>query len=551
MILDISWSPDGRWLAYARSLSDYAATAELCLTRVADGESFLLSAGTAKETSPAWSPDSRALWFVSDRGGISDLWRFTPGPKGLPDGTPRQVTVGLEVLRVAASADGTRLAITKGRTIRNVFRAPILTNRPAAWTDATQLTSDEAAYEMIDVSRDGRVIVASDRSGNWDVWTMSSNGEDLARLTTDPAVDAGPRWKPDGSEVLFYSTRTGHREVWILPVGGGPPRQLTRGEEESWYPAWSPDAREVVVKRASGLFVVPAQGGEARRLTDGPYTDVPDWSPDGRWVALISDRHGAPRLSRVPVSGGPIEELAKRAGACPRWSSDGKGIYFIGIEDAAGAIWELSVDSRRERPVTALSGRRGRLSASRARDRRAPCLLPLGGVTRGHLGRRHPPVASSINRPDPTFDVVATDFNQRNHIVVRFAERDIERSGWLNGEKYIAGKTAMASVAYDQGRVALIGFRTRNRAQTHGTFKFLLNALVAGYFARSLCRLFAETPAGVSVAGTGRRTQIVGRVGLEFGWETGIRTPISWSRARCPTVERSPSTGGLAAGRKL
>ena len=78
----------------------------------------------------------------------------------------------------------------------------------------------------------------------------------------------------------------------------------------------------------------------------------------------------------------------------------------------------------------------------------------------------------------PAFDVVATDFNDRNDIVVRYADRNVERSGWLNGEKYIAGKTAMASVGYGQGRVVLIGFRTQNRAQTLGTYKFLFNALV-------------------------------------------------------------------------
>jgi hypothetical protein len=78
----------------------------------------------------------------------------------------------------------------------------------------------------------------------------------------------------------------------------------------------------------------------------------------------------------------------------------------------------------------------------------------------------------------PAFDVVATDFNDRNDIVVRYADRNVERSGWLNGEKYIAGKTAMASMAYGQGKVVLIGFRTQNRAQTHGTYKFLFNALV-------------------------------------------------------------------------
>ena len=78
----------------------------------------------------------------------------------------------------------------------------------------------------------------------------------------------------------------------------------------------------------------------------------------------------------------------------------------------------------------------------------------------------------------PAFDVVATDFNDRNDIVVRYADRNVERSGWLNGEKYIAGKTALASIGYGQGRVVLIGFRTQNRAQTHGTYKFLFNSLV-------------------------------------------------------------------------
>jgi hypothetical protein len=78
----------------------------------------------------------------------------------------------------------------------------------------------------------------------------------------------------------------------------------------------------------------------------------------------------------------------------------------------------------------------------------------------------------------PAFDVVATDFNERSDIIVRYADRKVERSGWLNGEKYIAGKTAMAAVEYGQGKVILIGFRTQNRAQTHGTYKFLFNALV-------------------------------------------------------------------------
>jgi hypothetical protein len=78
----------------------------------------------------------------------------------------------------------------------------------------------------------------------------------------------------------------------------------------------------------------------------------------------------------------------------------------------------------------------------------------------------------------PAFDVVATEFNNRNDIIVRYADRNVESSGWLSGEKYIAGKTAMASIGFGQGKVVMIGFRTQNRAQTHGTYKFLFNALV-------------------------------------------------------------------------
>ena len=90
-----------------------------------------------------------------------------------------------------------------------------------------------------------------------------------------------------------------------------------------------------------------------------------------------------------------------------------------------------------------------------------------------------PPEGLVLFHYSPAFDVVATDFNDRNEIVVRYAERNLERSGWLNGEQYLAGKTAMASVGLGKGRVVLIGFRTQNRAQTHGTYKFLFNALVS------------------------------------------------------------------------
>ena len=61
-----------------------------------------------------------------------------------------------------------------------------------------------------------------------------------------------------------------------------------------------------------------------------------------------------------------------------------------------------------------------------------------------------------------------------------FVDRDLLQSGWLLGEEVIAEKAAMVSVEHGRGQVVLIGFRTQHRAQTHGTFKLLFNALVGG-----------------------------------------------------------------------
>jgi hypothetical protein len=68
---------------------------------------------------------------------------------------------------------------------------------------------------------------------------------------------------------------------------------------------------------------------------------------------------------------------------------------------------------------------------------------------------------------------------------VTFADRNILESGWLLGEPVIAKKAAMVSVRHGSGRIVLIGFRPQHRAQTHGTFKLMFNALLGGAEARA------------------------------------------------------------------
>jgi Tol biopolymer transport system component len=359
-VIDLSWSPDGRWFAYGRAISPVAATSELWLTRASDGESIQLTDGTDLVWSPTWLPDSHGLCFISDQGGTLDLWQIVIGEEGRPKGPPIQITAGIEMTRVALSANGQKLAYAKGRNVRNLFRTPIGAGRPATWADATQLTFDEAEVESVNVSRDGRLLISSDRSGNWDIYMLSPGSGDLQQLTTDPGVDAGPRWKPDGTEVLFYSTRSGHREIWVMPAGGGAARQITHGDAESFYPCWSPDGR-MIVKEGDGISIVDPQTGQERRLTDNNLDIHPAWSPDGRWIVFTSKRSGANYLWRIPAAGGQPEQLTNKMAYMLQWTPDGKRIYYIGVGDIKDDIWSITLADRKEQPATALAGRRGAL----------------------------------------------------------------------------------------------------------------------------------------------------------------------------------------------
>ena len=69
---------------------------------------------------------------------------------------------------------------------------------------------------------------------------------------------------------------------------------------------------------------------------------------------------------------------------------------------------------------------------------------------------------------------------QRARVVARYAGRSVLRSGWLLGEKHIAGKAALVEVALGTGRVVLFSFRPQHRGQTWGTFPLIFSALESG-----------------------------------------------------------------------
>ena len=106
-----------------------------------------------------------------------------------------------------------------------------------------------------------------------------------ARLTNDRAGDLFPAWSPDGRHIAFVRAQQG---VFLIPPIGGSERKLADWPGMAGQLSWSPDGKYLAFARAAsntepaGIFLIAAQGGEARRITrtEGNTDRIPAFSPD-------------------------------------------------------------------------------------------------------------------------------------------------------------------------------------------------------------------------------------------------------------------------------
>src|ERR1044071_3927170 len=129
----------------------------------------------------------------------------------------------------------------------------------------------------------------------WLVWRGARGGEvtvgvrRLTQVTTSTGLDIFPALSPDGGYVAYSSDRGGEFEIYVRQLApGGREIQVTSDGGRNFQPAWSPDGQFIAYysQRRGGLWVLPAMGGVARRLTE--FGSKPAWSPDGRQIAFQS-----------------------------------------------------------------------------------------------------------------------------------------------------------------------------------------------------------------------------------------------------------------------
>ena len=136
-----------------------------------------------------------------------------------------------------------------------------------------------------------KIVFASFRDGNLDIYLMNPDGTQQLRITKHPALDNMPVWSPTGEHILFASDRNKeplHWDIYLMDADGSNVQAVFAKAANRSEPAWSPDGTQIAYSRRepSGYFIYIAtiDGKQEEKVAIG---SSPSWSPDGSEIAFV------------------------------------------------------------------------------------------------------------------------------------------------------------------------------------------------------------------------------------------------------------------------
>jgi Tol biopolymer transport system component len=214
---------------------------------------------------------------------------------------------------------------------------------------------EQETYLDVEISPDGRSVAASSvnlQVGPPDIWIHDVARGVRSRFTFEPRADRYPVWSPDGSRIAFRTTRSNTFVVLMKDVtGSGDERLLFESPGENAPTSWSRDGRVLLFQarnpntRNDLWALALSQGQKPVPFLQSPYNEESGrFSPDGRWVAYASDESGRYEINVAAFPGpGRRWQVSAAGGTLPRWSPDGKEIYFL---SSARDLMAASVEAR-------------------------------------------------------------------------------------------------------------------------------------------------------------------------------------------------------------
>ena len=265
---------------------------------VASGKSDLILTEKRHFEAPNWSRDGKVL-LINAYGKLEKI-----SPQGEKLGELNTGSVAKANNDHGYSFDGESLYISSAKAEIKEHTSFIY-KVASAGGSPVQLTPLTPSY-WHGVSPDGKTIVyCAARNGNYDVYSMPSNGGEETRLTTTEGLDDGPEYSPDGKYIYINSYRSGMMQIWRMKADGSDPEQMTFDAHSNWFAHIAPNNKVATIitymedqKQAHPfghqvkLRLLNLKTKEVKDLTEAFYggqgtINVPSWSPDGKQFAYV------------------------------------------------------------------------------------------------------------------------------------------------------------------------------------------------------------------------------------------------------------------------
>jgi serine/threonine protein kinase/Tol biopolymer transport system component len=342
--------PDGRHLLYNTYL--FGGGDAFIATLDGKQKKRLLSGVRNAVYAPPAAPGEKGhLLFL--RGG--------PGPLMAQPFDEKSLELTGEAFPLAQEAGYFSISANGALAYRNVVDR--FANQQLVWFNGAGEPLENAGppgqYNEVTLSPDGsRAALTRQDSGNVDIWILDLRRNVPTRFTFDAALDWDPVWSPDGKRLAFASRRDDGLDqiYWKDSSGIGSDAPLWRSADRQRPKSWSPDGKYLLFMHASassGLFnlwtltVDPGQPAAERKaapyftspfnITQGQFSPGPANAP--RWVAYTSNESGQSQIyvQSFPAGAGKFP-ISSNGGVQPRWSSDGKELFYLALDGKLMAV---------------------------------------------------------------------------------------------------------------------------------------------------------------------------------------------------------------------